>query len=193
MRASVAECEAMLVEDLNEAGRAVKRMVNVPLSPSQFDSLVSFVFNLGSGNFQKSTLLKKLNSGKYDEIPEQIMRWNKARVDGVLQPLRGLTRRRSAEAALFAIDAPLADADGDLMPQKPEQQAPKSLKKSKTMAGAGVAGVGTIGSVIGDAATNIEGLIAYSDSIKLIFIGLTIAGIALVTYSRIKDNKEGVH
>lgn len=193
MRVSVAECEQFIQDDLNEAGAAIRRHVNVPLSQYQFDALASFVFNLGEGNFRSSTLLKKLNKGLYDEVPEQIMRWNKARVEGVLTPLRGLTRRRTAEAALFSMDAPLAEDGGDLMPQKPEQQATKKLAKSKTIAGAGAAGIGTIGSVLGDAAANIEGLIAYSDSLKFIFLGLTIAGIALVTYSRIKDHKEGVH
>lgn len=191
MRATPTECDEFLRQDLEEAGAIVRRHVSVPLSQNQFDALVSFVFNLGGGNFQSSTLLKKLNRGLYEEIPAQILRWNKARVDGKLTELRGLTRRRTAEAALFAMDAPLAGDGGDMMPQKPEQTAVKPLTKSKTLAGAGAAGIGTIGTVIGDAATQIEGLVAYSEEIKLVFLGLTIVGIALVTYARIKDHKEG--
>lgn len=191
MRATPAQCEEFLVEDLNEAGAIVRRYVNVPLSQNQYDALVSFVFNLGGGNFQSSTLLKKLNKGLYDEVPAQILRWNKARVDGVLTELRGLTRRRTAEAALFSMDAPLAGDGGDMMPQKPEQAATKPLTRSKTLAGASAAGIGTIGTVIGDAANQIEGLVAYSEDLKLVFLGLTIVGIALVTYARIKDHKEG--
>ena len=75
----------------------VLRLVNVPLSQNQFDSLVSWTFNLGAGNLQSSTLLKVLNQRKYDEVPEQIKRWNKA--NGKV--LEGLTRRREAEALLF--------------------------------------------------------------------------------------------
>jgi len=191
MRATPAQCEEYLVEDLNEAGAIVRRYVNVPLSQNQYDALVSFVFNLGGGNFRSSTLLKKLNKGLYDEVPAQLLRWNKARVDGVLTELRGLTRRRTAEAALFSMDAPLAGDGGDMMPQKPEQAATKPLTRSKTLAGAGAAGIGTIGTVIGDAANQIEGLVAYSEDLKLVFLGLTIVGIALVTYARIKDHKEG--
>lgn len=192
MRASVGECEKFLIADLNEAGNAVRSSVNVPLSQHQYDALVSFVFNLGAGNFRSSTLLKKLNKGLYQEIPAQLIRWDKARVDGKLIALRGLTRRRTAEAALWAMDAPLSSQEGgDLMPQKPVQTAQKPLAKSKTMAGAGAAGIGTVGSVLGDAATNLESLIMYSDSIKMVFLGLTVAGIALVTYSRITDHKEG--
>ena len=75
----------------------VKRLVDVPLTQYQFDALVSFVFNLGSGAFGGSTLLKKLNAGDYSAVPAQLMRWNKAggRV------LRGLTRRRQAEIDLL--------------------------------------------------------------------------------------------
>ena len=190
MRVSKEECVKLLTEDLNDAGAIVKRYVNVPLSQQQFDALVSFVFNIGGGaNFQNSTLLKKLNQGLYDEVPEQIMRWNKARVDGNLKPLRGLTRRRTAEAALFSMNTPLADEGGDLMAQKPEQTAPKPLKKSKTLAGAGLAGGAGIATEI---AGQLQPLVGYSESIKYIFLAASLAGVALVTYARMKDNKEGV-
>lgn len=188
MRATVAQCNEMLIADLHEAGNAVRRYVNVPLSQNQYDALVSFVFNLGEGNFKSSTLLKRLNQGRYEEVPAQIMRWNKARVDGAVTELRGLTRRRTAEAALFAMDAPLADDGGDMMIQKPTQEATKPLVKSKTLAGAGVAGLATVAQ---EAATKLEGLVAYSDSIQYAFLALSIAGIALVAYARVKDHNEG--
>jgi lysozyme len=188
MRVSVPKCTEMLIADLHEAGNVVRRYVNVPLSQNQYDALVSFVFNLGEGNFKSSTLLKRLNQGKYDEVPAQIIRWNKARVDGVLTELRGLTRRRTAEAAMFAMDATLADDGGDLMVQKPAQEATKPLIKSKTMAGAGVAGLATVAQ---EAATKLEGLVAYSDTIQYAFLALSVAGIALVAYARIKDHNEG--
>ena len=65
------------------------------------------------------------------------------------------------------------------------------MAKSKTLAGAGAAGIGTVGSLLGDAATNLESLVMYSESIKMVFLALTVVGIALVTYSRIKDHNEG--
>jgi lysozyme len=191
MRCTIEEAEQRLITDLDEHGKIVKRLVNVPLTQGQYDALVSFVFNLGGGAFKSSTLLKRLNSGNYDDCPEQIMRWNKARVDGKLQPLRGLTRRRAAEAAVFSRDAQLpSDEGGPEMPQKPLAEAPKSLAKSKTMAGAGIAGAAT---GLNEVAGQIQGLVAYAPMLKTVFLLCAIGGIALAAYARWKDNKEGIH
>jgi len=190
MRITEEEAEQFLHEDLEDAGNVVRRYVKVPLTQTQYDALVSFIFNLGSENFRKSTLLKKLNVGKYEDVPAEIYRWNKARVDGELRVLPGLTRRRSAEAALFAIDAALPSDGGDLMPQKPLQEALKPLTKSKTMAGASLAGAGTI---LSETASQLEGLVSYSNVAQVLFLLVAVAGIGLVAYSRFKDHKEGVH
>ena len=188
MRITEGEAEERLLADLNEHAEALHRYVEVPLSQNQYDALTSFVFNVGAANFKSSTLLKRLNSGQYHDIPNQLMRWNKARVDGKLTPLRGLTRRRAAEAALFSMDAKLAGDGGDKMPQKIEEAKPKSLTQSKTMAGAGVAGAAT---ALSEIAPQIEALVPYSDSMKTIFLLCAVGGIALVAYSRWKDSKEG--
>ena len=192
MKVTAQECEDFLRQDLEWVEEAVKKHVKAPLSQLQFDALVCFVFNIGETNFKSSTALKLLNAGRYDDVPEQIMRWNKATVNGEKKELKGLTRRRAAEAAMFTMDEPLASSGGNLMIQKPEASATKPLKKSKTMAGAGAAGVGTAGTAVMDAASQFENLIYYSDTIKYVFLGLTIVGIALVAWSRFKDHKEGV-
>ena len=91
------EAESILKEEMHEYEGYVNDMVKVPLKQNQFDSIVSWVFNLGSTNLSSSTLLKKLNNSEYDEVPSQIKRWNKA--GGKV--LDGLIRRREAEALLF--------------------------------------------------------------------------------------------
>lgn len=88
----------MLVEELNEYESYITGLVTVELNQNQFDAMVSWVYNLGVGNLKASTLLKVLNAGDYAGVPAQIMRWNKA--GGKV--LEGLTRRRQAEADLFA-------------------------------------------------------------------------------------------
>ena len=190
-KVTVEECEQFLLDDVRQSEKDVQRLVQVPLSQNQFDSLVSFVFNLGSGNFSKSTALKLLNASDYEAVPEQLLRWNKARVDGTLKPLAGLTRRRAAEAALFSMDAVLADDGGEVMPQKPAPTALKPLKKSKTIAGAATAGAGTLGTVVTDAAGNLQSLVSYSDTLKIMFVVLSVLGIGLVTYARVSAHNKG--
>jgi lysozyme len=92
-----AQADSLLRSDLKWAESAVNRYVKVLITQNQFDALVSFVFNVGERAFRGSTLLKRLNSMKFDEVPAQLMRWNKAggRV------LSGLARRRQSEAELF--------------------------------------------------------------------------------------------
>ena len=92
-----AQGEEILRSDIREAEQAVKRLVKVELSQGQFDALVDFVFNLGSGRLSSSTLLKILNGGRYQEALEQLLRWDHA--DG--EEYNALKARREAEAALW--------------------------------------------------------------------------------------------
>lgn len=98
MRISKEEAEEILRNDLERIYiPAVTRNVKVPLNPNQLGALVSFVYNLGEGNFKKSTLLKKLNKGDYKGAASEFPKWNKA--GGKI--LKGLVIRRDAERALF--------------------------------------------------------------------------------------------
>lgn len=94
------QADTLLVNDLEVFERQVQRLVTVDLKQHQFDALVSWAFNLGSGNLRASTLLRVLNAGDYDKVTEQMVRWDKA--GGIA--LAGLTRRRKAEAVLFDMD-----------------------------------------------------------------------------------------
>ena len=91
------QAEEMLLEELVEYENYVLEAVNHQLDQCMFDALVSWTYNLGPSNLNASTMLKVLNAGDYDAVPEQIKRWNKA--GGKV--LQGLVRRREAEALLF--------------------------------------------------------------------------------------------
>lgn len=91
------EAEQFLEQDLKGFESAVNQNVIVEITENQFDALVSFVYNVGVGNFKKSTLLKKLNAGKINEAADEFLKWNKA--GG--KTLAGLTTRRKAERKLF--------------------------------------------------------------------------------------------
>ena len=87
----------LLKQDLAWVERAVNKRVTVPITQAQYDALCSFVYNLGETNFSKSTLLKRLNNKRYAEAADELLRWDKQGS----KVLRGLTRRREAERALF--------------------------------------------------------------------------------------------
>lgn len=86
-----------LRDNIAGAEYVVNRVVTVPLKQGQFDALVDFVFNLGAGNFQSSTLLRKLNAQDYAGAAAEFNKWNHAGGKVVA----GLTARRQAETDLF--------------------------------------------------------------------------------------------
>lgn len=98
--ATLAECEQRLVEDTTYAGAAVKRLVTHKLTQQQYDTLVSFTFNVGPGNLAKSTLLKRSNAGECSAAGQEFYRWDYA--GG--KRLKGLTKRRAREAQAWLED-----------------------------------------------------------------------------------------
>jgi lysozyme len=97
MTISQSQAEQMLLEELVDCQTRIERYVEVPLNQEQFDALTVWVYNPGPTNLKSSTLLKRLNEGNFDDVPNQIKRWDKA---GGRQ-LAGLTKRREAEARHF--------------------------------------------------------------------------------------------
>ena len=94
---STEQGEEMLADELKEYETYVETLVKVPLHQYQYDALVSWVYNLGPTNLKSSTMLKVLNEGEYEKVPNEMRRWNKA--GGKV--LVGLVKRRDAEAAMF--------------------------------------------------------------------------------------------
>lgn len=107
---SKAYAEELMLDDLVEFQDAIERYVKVPLTQPQFDALCSFVYNVGIGAFRRSTLLKKLNKGQYDQVPYELSRWNKG--GKPLKVIVGLTRRRAAEASLWLENEVMDSARG---------------------------------------------------------------------------------
>ena len=95
---SMEEVDAILAQDLNRFERGVARLCHVSTNHQGiFDSLVSFSFNVGLGNLQRSSLRMKTNRGEYEDASEEFMKWTKAA--GKVLP--GLVKRRKDEQALY--------------------------------------------------------------------------------------------
>lgn len=93
------QAEAMLHADIAWAETFVNHIVTQILTQGEFDALVDFTFNLGSGNFQSSTLLKLVNEGDFKDAAEQFEQWDHAGGKVVA----GLLRRRQAEEKEFKL------------------------------------------------------------------------------------------
>jgi lysozyme len=98
LKITQAQADAFLLGDVSTAVNCVNDVIEVPLTQAQFDALVDFTFNLGSGNFKGSTLLKDINAGNFPAGIAQFKLWDHC--GGVVND--GLLRRRNAEAAEFA-------------------------------------------------------------------------------------------
>jgi lysozyme len=95
---TVAQAETLLRGDVMDTCRDVASLVKIKIGDNQFAALVSFAYNVGTGNLAKSTLLRKLNANDVQGAAVEFANWNKA--GGKV--LAGLTKRRAAEAQLFA-------------------------------------------------------------------------------------------
>ena len=82
--------------DITKFEGALRQCVKVPLSQSEYDAFVSLSYNIGSGAFCGSTLVRKLNAGDYEGACSEILKWDKFQG----KPLRGLTIRRQQEYKL---------------------------------------------------------------------------------------------
>ena len=91
------QAEEFLKSDIKPIERILNGM-GINYTQNQFDALTSWIFNLGEGNFKKSTMYKNIVARKSDiEITDQMVKWHNA--GG--KPLTGLKRRRSVEANMF--------------------------------------------------------------------------------------------
>lgn len=93
----------LLLYTLKSYEAAVNSAVKTTLTQHQFDALVDFTYNLGAANLLISALLRLIN-GKANIalIQREFLKWDKATVNGKLVSLPGLTKRRQAEANMFA-------------------------------------------------------------------------------------------
>ena len=86
-----------MAHDLKKFESTVNSAVTVPINQNQFDALVSLAYNIGTGAFKESTLLKKLNLGDYKAAAAQFAVWNR----GGGKVMQGLVNRRAVERKLF--------------------------------------------------------------------------------------------
>jgi lysozyme len=162
------EATEILERDVERFADGVRHHVRVSLAEDQFSALVSFAYNVGLGNFARSSVLKAVNARDFEAVPRRLALWNKA--GG--RTLPGLVRRRAAEAALFT-------SEGVLAP--PECTTAKPVIKSRTILSAIVIVIAAVANAMTTAAETI---------LPWLLLALTIAGAAVIIQQRIHKLKQ---
>ena len=95
---SIERADSLLLQTVGKFESAVKNLIKSTVNENQLGALTSFAYNVGMGNFSRSTLLRKVNINPADaSIRDEFMKWNK----GGGKVLNGLTKRRKDEADLY--------------------------------------------------------------------------------------------
>jgi lysozyme len=189
------EAEALLYADAARFAAFVR--LKCPTATAlQHAAMACLCFNIGTGNFQKSSVRRLHNAGDTAGAARAFALWTKATgADGKKRELRGLVRRRASEAALYLSDDgrndPQRTRAADVSPEKP-------LTASRVMIGSSLGGAGTLSAGFTQLAEQLEwakDLIApmtpYLPWVHTAFIGLGVAGIAMAMIARWTDRKHG--
>jgi len=186
------QADALLQRDLAQFEAGIERLITADLTDDQFDALVSWAFNVGLGAVEGSTLRRRLNRDEdvLTVLAEELPRWRRA--GG--QVLRGLERRRAAEVRLAqgAADPWQDSATDSSVTAEPDVR--QDLRHSRTIQGSAVAVLGQIAQagIPDDATAQIAQAAAIDWSVaRYAALALTLIGIAVVVYARIRDHQEG--
>lgn len=182
MTITEAEADLFLDRDLDKFEAIVERSVKVALTDAQFAALVSFCYNVGPGGrragdgFTTSTLLQRLNAGRYEDVPAQLMRWTSSK-DPIHK--QGLINRRAAEAALWVEGSYVVT--NTIEPTPVRDKAGKGEEVAKAVGGVGLgagglAGIADFMTTAGDAAQQ-AGFLARNGTT----IGIVCAVVVLAT------------
>lgn len=93
---TLSECRRWLDQDLRPAAQVVSRAVTVPVSEYQRAALISFTYNVGTAAFLRSSVLRTLNAGDYEQACAGLKKW----IWAGGKPWQGLINRREVEYQL---------------------------------------------------------------------------------------------
>lgn len=205
---SEARCDQEFFEQVGDFTRAVQKQLTRPANPNELGAMVSLAYNIGLGSpadtkykkgFYWSSVRRLHNAGDSQGASRAFGLFNKAMVDGVLQPLSGLTARRAVEAAMYL--TPMPAADGDVFEEPPVQDvAPESPMTASPINRAGIVLVTTgvlqaASETSKEAAAVTSQIAAIAGSLNLspglLLAAILLGGGAAVLYWRFKQRQGG--
>jgi lysozyme len=210
-RCTKEEADRWLLEDLTERAKLVREACTVEPSSDELGAFVSLAYNIGMGwdprkpkppgakkGFRQSTVLKQHNAGNRQAASRAFGLWNKATVEGVLQDVDGLTRRRARESALYL------QTDDEVPARMPQAVEAESKLTQSPINKGGIAAAGT--GVIAVVTQAGESLATMSDPLRKVrelfldqlgispdwFLPLVMIGVGgAIIYWRHKQRTEG--
>lgn len=147
-RVTLVQAGNMLAADLVAYGVQVGAAIgNADTDQQEFNSMVSLAFNVGVAGFRGSTVLRLHKKGDKAGAARAFAMWNKATINGVLQPVLGLTRRRAAETALYLTPDEAVDRNAKYVDQVAADEMPQKVAPDKTAASSKTIITGAVGTV----------------------------------------------
>jgi lysozyme len=183
LKVSRAEAGEILRRDVAKFAEGVAARVEADLTPSQFSALASFAYNVGLGNFAKSSVLKAVNAGDFDAVARRLQMWVKA--GG--RTLPGLVRRRAAEAELFA-----SGGSGEPLPRTVEVAPGKPAHESTTTLAAIVSALAGIATTLLPIAREAVDIFAGPAAAIVLMAVIVAASFWIVRERRKKAVEEGI-
>lgn len=192
MRWSQAEADERFCKELTEYADAVRAACKIQPNDNQLSAMVSLAYNIGLGGLKKSSVLRNHNKGDQAAAARSFSLWNKARVDGVLTEVRGLTLRRSREAVMYLQRSPVEDWI-EREPDMPQAVEPESNLAKSPIAQSGAVSVAT-GALAAASQFSAEAKqIAENMSINPLMVVAVVAIVigAVAIYQRYKQRAQG--
>ena len=189
------QAEYILMVDLTRLRQKIEPLIHQPLTQNQYDVVVSFTFNVGVSALSGSSLLKKINTAKFNDVPTELMKW--VHVKSKVTP--GLVNRRRAEVAWWNKDAEIVqdDDDGRATPDPvPERTMAQSKQGNAALVTVGLGSFGAAKEVVqqaqdaADTANQLVGLL--SNTNFLVMSAIVGLGVAIWFWRKRHMEKYGV-
>lgn len=203
-----ADADWMLSQDLVQWGADVSDLLGeVATTQNQFDAMVSLAFNIGVAGFAGSTVLRLHKRGDSAGAARAFSMWNKATINGQLQEVEGLTRRRASEANVYltpdaAAVVAVAMTDVDENPMVQAVAKPQGVMSSKVVLAGGasvVAGGASVVDQISQLTTTISAITVNTQTIghtiqqvsPVILAVIALGAVCYMVYRYIKKKRNG--
>lgn len=197
---TIEQAQAWFDKDNDNAEAVVNRLDRMrahPLTQPQFDALVSFEFNTGGLSNRKNRITRAVIECRDDDVDDEMLRWVHITEPKTKKKVvsKGLKRRRLAEADMWASGGTVHGVvTFDKLTQATEATAapvPPPTPAQAAASSPGVQGstVATVSAVLATTTEQIQPLTSYSETLRIIFVALALAGVAFAVYGTLKKGR----